>query len=333
MALRLWLPEEPRHREEYRQGGGVWRGRSARALPDDAKRAFGQLYERTDKGRAVSPDAQAWEGWGTALKPAHEPIALARKPFRGTVAGNCLRHGTGALHIDACRVGDELRANPPMGTSTERCMRGGWASTRPAGAATNFQMTAGGPPHVSGRWPANVLTDGSLEVLEAFPPSAREAIRFFYAPKADRAEREFGMDEQEHRSGGALTGRKEGSAGLNSPRAGAGRNGGRANIHPTVKPVDLMAWLCRLTTPAGGTVLEPFLGSGSTGIAAVRHGFRIVGIEQSDEYFEIACRRITAAVAGEDAMPRLEREIARATRALQLTMFDSVTSTDGEKNG
>lgn len=112
-----------------------------------------------------------------------------------------------------------------------------------------------------------------------------------------------------------------------APRTAHDRDRDRLNrnIHPTVKPIDLMAWLCRLTTPAGGTVLEPFLGSGSTGIAAVRHGFRIVGIEQSPEYFEIAHRRIVAAVAADDAMPRLDREITRATRALQLSMFEGTS--------
>lgn len=283
------------------KAGGVWRGRSTRALPDDARRAFGQHYERTDKGRAVTADAQAWDGWGTALKPAHEPIALGRKPFRGTVANNCLVHGTGGLNIDGCRVGDEVlpvaRAGQSQLGTFERTLRPGTGVT----------------PEREGRWPANVLTDGSLEVLEAFPPSARDAIRFFYSPKADRREREFGLDDV--------------TPTQMAPRTAHDRDRDRLNrnIHPTVKPIDLMAWLCRLTTPAGGTVLEPFLGSGSTGIAAVRHGFRIVGIEQSPEYFEIAHRRIVAAVAADDAMPRLDREITRATRALQLSMFEGTS--------
>ncbi|MDX2308098.1 MAG: site-specific DNA-methyltransferase [Hyphomicrobium sp.] len=259
------------------------------------KRAFGQHYERADKGLAISDDARRWEGWGTALKPAHEPIALARKPFRGTVAGNVLVHGTGAINIDACRVGSD----------------GGCAGAG-AGAGAAIVCFGGGlngtfakPVDGLGRWPANVMTDGSIDVLESFPPSARDAIRFFYAPKADRAEREFGL-----RDGGV----------------GALRDGKRstqrvANHHPTVKPVDLMAWLCRLTTATGGVVLDPFAGSGSTGIAAIRHGFRFVGIEQSPEYFEIAVKRITAAAECEDRMPTIERHITRAVRAVQLSMF------------
>lgn len=170
------------------------------------------------------------------------------------------------------------------------------------------------------------MTDGSLEVLEHFPPSARDAIRFFYAPKADKADREFGLDGIPLRSWGSMTNRADGSAGLDSPRSGAGRHGGRANIHPTVKPVDLMAWLCRLVTPPGGIVLDPFMGSGSTGIAAVRHGFRFVGIEQSPEYFDIACRRVSAAVQMEEQMPSLEREITKAVRAQQLALFEGAAA-------
>lgn len=177
-----------------------------------------------------------------------------------------------------------------------------------------------------GRWPANVMHDGSREVLEAFPPSVREALRFFYSPKADRAEREFGMSGAAARSAGACTSREDGSAGLKSPRAGPSRGGGARNHHPTVKPVDLMAWLCRLVTPSGGLVLDPFMGSGSTGIAAVRHGFRFVGVEldaDGDGYFDIACRRITAAVEEDERAPRIERSIERRARAEQIDLFSA----------
>jgi site-specific DNA-methyltransferase (adenine-specific) len=233
------------------------------------------IDKRSDNDCAISDDARAWEGWGTALKPAHEPIAMARKPFKGAVAANCLAHGTGGLNIGATKVGAEF-----LPSRTRRKARIG-----------TFEHENQVTPDRYGRWPANVLTDGSFDVLEALPPSARDAIRFFYCPKVDRNERDFGMD-----------------------------GGTENNSHPTVKPVDLMAWLCRLTTPAGGVVLDPFAGSGSTGIAAVRHGFRFIGIEQGEEYFDIACRRISAAVAAEAAMPRFEREIARA---VQFSMFDS----------
>jgi DNA modification methylase len=242
-------------------------------------------------------------GRGTALKPAHEPIVMARKNLIGTVAANLEAHGTGALNIDASR--------------TE-----------------------------GGRWPANVIHDGSDEVLEAFPdalgqladavtdgrpqgnnvygpmkrrgepsqddpnegvvgfkmrPGARRgdsgsAARFFYCAKASKADREDGCDELPVRSGGELTGRVDGSDGLNSPRAGAGRGGGRRNTHPTVKPTALMRYLVRLVTPPGGVVLDPFMGSGSTGRACALEGFDFVGMELSPEYTQIAAARIQASL-------------------------------------
>jgi DNA modification methylase len=206
-----------------------------------------------DNGPAT-PEAQQWDGWGTALKPALEPITVARKPLQITVAANVLEHGTGAINIDGCRVGDN-----------------------------------------SGRWPANLIHDGSDEVTELFPQNVRGAIpgtqkigdktttnrdnnvsyatcgyqkisgykeevgsaaRFFYCAKASKADREDG------------------------------------NSHPTVKPTDLMRYLCRLVTPPGGIVLDPFMGSGSTGKAAVLEGFRFIGIEREAEYIEIARGRI-----------------------------------------
>lgn len=199
--------------------------------------------------------AKRWSGWGTALKPAHEPIILARKPLAGTVAANVLEHSTGGINVDGCRVG-------------------------------NF---AGGPSsdHV-GRWPANVILDPEAGAL--LGPEAR----FFYCAKASKAEREAGLEGFRKAGAGELTGgRAEGSAGLDNPRAGAGRKSkGRANIHPTVKPISLMRWLVRLVTPPGGTVLDPFAGSGSTGCAAALEGFRFLGIELSDDYAEIARARI-----------------------------------------
>ncbi|MEQ1698019.1 MAG: site-specific DNA-methyltransferase, partial [Hyphomicrobiaceae bacterium] len=290
--------------------GGVHRGKAgAPIMGRDGKFLAG--YARTTKGEAVFDDAKQWEGWGTALKPAHEPIALARKRFTGTVTDNVLAHGTGALNVDACRVAAEKLT--------------GWGGKAAGGNTwdgSNCGLAKNGTATLSeGRWPANVITDGSLEVLEAFPASAREAIRFFYAPKADRAEREFGMDEAIRLTGEEIKGRKAGSAGSQTAASGI-QNTPVANFHPTVKPIDLMAWLCRLVTPPGGTVLEPFMGSGSTGIAAVRHGFRFIGIEKSPEYFDIARRRIQAAVDAEAATPSFELEITRAVRAVQLGLFE-----------
>lgn len=200
----------------------------------------------------ATPEAQQWDGWGTALKPALEPITVARKPFTGTVANNVLTHSTGAINIDGCRIGDE-----------------------------------------NGRWPANLIHDGSDEVTELFPQTGNgnnkgvysyagreyankntsmfngdkpqapsnfndsgSAARFFYCPKANKKDREDG------------------------------------NTHPTVKPTDLMAYLCRLVTPPEGIILDPFMGSGSTGKAAVREGFDFIGIEREEEYVAIASKRL-----------------------------------------
>jgi DNA modification methylase len=208
--------------------------------------------ETGDITRPYSPEAAAWSGWGTALKPAQEPIVLARKPLVGTVAANVLQHGTGGINVDACRIGTKLAA---------------------------------------GRWPANVLFDEDAAAVLGEPS------RFFYVAKASRAEREAGLEAAglPIRSGGELTDREDGSDGLNSPRAGAGRKGGRRNHHPTVKPVALMRYLIRLITPPGGLVLDPFAGSGTTGIAAKLEGFRFVGCEMEPEYVTLARARIEAA--------------------------------------
>lgn len=227
--------------------------------------------------RAYTDEAKRWEGWGTALKPAHEPIALARKPFRGPVAGCVMAHGTGGLNVDGCRIG---------GDGGTRSVGKGAASINAFGNGLNG---TGVEAIDAGRWPANVVTDGSPEVLEIFPAAARDAIRFFYAAKASREDRDYGL----------------------------GSAGAQANVHPTVKPVDLMRWLCRLITQPGGALLDPFTGSGSTGIAAVREGMRFVGIEQSPEYFDIARRRITAAAEATKKAPDLVREIDKAVAKMK----------------
>jgi hypothetical protein len=191
--------------------------------------------------------AKEWDGWGTALKPAHEPIVVARKPFNGTVAANVLEHGTAAINVDGCRVPGE---------------------------------------NDGGRWPANFIHDGSPEVLECLPENAR---RFFYCAKPSKSEKNAGLgDDFEEKQ-------TTGGGGLNSEELG-GKFGSikapQKNSHPTVKPVSLMAYLCRLVTPPGGTVLDPFLGSGTTGVGAIREGFDFIGIEREAEYAAIAEARI-----------------------------------------
>lgn len=254
-------------------------------------------------------EAKKWNGWGTALKPAHEPIVLARKPLIGTVAENVLQHGTGGLNIEACRIGnggDKIEG----GCTGDTPLHDGGITIR----ATVDQSV--------GRWPANVIHDGSEEVLAGFPSTetnagtaqsehraglfgietqagrvlsngnAGSAARFFYCAKASREDREDGCESLLLRSAGEVTDRQDGTDGLNSPRAGAGRTNGSRNHHPTVKPTDLMRYLCRLVTPPNGTVLDPFCGSGSTGRGAVLEGFNFIGIELDAEYCAIAEKRI-----------------------------------------
>ncbi len=248
----------------------------------------------------------AWGG--TALKPAWEPIILARKPLGGTVAANYIEHGTGALNIDGCRIASE-----PIHTTRTTALGvmndDGW-TPKPA----TFEN------HPSGRWPANVCLDeeaarlldeasGTLTSNSGTPfrenGTPRNALgvfagrnapgyygdsggasRFFYTAKASRAERNAGLDGMPERKPHAdePNGRAWDIPGSHSTA--------RANHHPTVKPLDLMQWLCRLVTPKGGLILDPFCGSGSTGRAAIAEGFRFIGIELSEEYATIARARI-----------------------------------------
>jgi site-specific DNA-methyltransferase (adenine-specific) len=210
-------------------------------------------------------DARQWSGWGTALKPAHEPICMARKPLQGTVAANVLRHGTGAINVDGCRVGHRdarpLLRNASMGYG---------------GSNSQGIVEDGG----AGRWPANFIHDGSDEATAGLG----EAARFFYTAKAGREDREEGCDAFDQRPRPTLG---NGIGGQPDQQRANNRN-----IHPTVKPTDLMRHLVRMVTPPGGTVLDPFTGSGSTGRAAMLEGAQFIGCELSPEYAEIARARI-----------------------------------------
>lgn len=267
-------------------------------------------------GKPIVPD-----GLGTALKPAWENITVARKPLSGTVAANVLEHGTGGINVDGCRIGGAYETR-------DRDISGG---------ASMFGTGAGGGAFIptEGRWPANVIHDGSPEVLEAFarygdrpsgasvgdggrifgngggpthdgyPGENGSAARFFFAAKASRAEREFGCEHLPARVTNEAT--PPGSAGANSPRAGAGRLGHVRNVHPTVKPLALMRYLCRLVTPPAGIVIDPFAGSGTTGMAALLEGFRFMGLELDPYHVRIARARINH-VDGHGAPPEDERE-------------------------
>jgi DNA modification methylase len=263
---------------------------------------------------------------GTALKPAHEPIVVARKPLQGTVAANVQQWGTGSLNIDGCRVdGDVPRTTQGQAASAGTIYGADQRTLR------EFE------PHTAGRWPANLIHDGSDEVMEAFAafgekkgfagqrdlkttpsnyfgahksPGVREgfgdtgtAARFFYCAKASKADRDAGLEGMpdatvligaEGHKVNPMTGRPV----VDLPRK---------NVHPTVKPTALMRYLCRLITPPGGVVLDPFMGSGSTGRGALLEGFSFVGIEMSPDYIAIAEKRIADAArsVGPELVPDL----------------------------
>lgn len=221
--------------------------------------------------------ARQWQGWGTALKPALEPITVARKPLVGTVAANVLAHGTGALNIDGCRVGLSEGDDPRLGGN------GSWTTTKKQSGDTVSLPRGTVESSPLGRWPANLIHDGG-EFLG-------EQARFFYCAKASRADRNDGCDHLEQRIVSTWGGDEDDLT--------HGNNSVSQNNHPTVKPTDLMAYLCRLVTPPGGVVLDPFMGSGSTGKAAMREGFRFIGCELSEEYMAIARARIAHALYGD----------------------------------
>jgi DNA modification methylase len=271
------------------------------------------IYQYT---KATTKEAKQWQGWGTALKPAHEPIVLARKPVEGTVANNVLTYGVGGINIDGTRVGTEGGTKLTVENNDKDLFAPGTGKlTRGYGEVVDGL----------GRFPANFIHDGSDEVVKLFPEKAGgghwtktkvtgfgefgggtseylgqgekdgfgSAARFFYCAKANKRDRNEGLDafntKEIHRYGAGI------GEGL-TPNAPALDK----NYHPTVKPTDLMQYLCRLITPPNGTILDPFLGSGSTGKAAMYEGFNFVGIELTDEYLPIAKARIEFALANLD---------------------------------
>jgi len=293
---------------------------------DDAKGcgAYGQGAKQVTidipETAPATEAAQQWDGWGTALKPALEPITLARKPLEGTVAANVLAHGTGALNIDGCRV------------ETDDNLNGGAYSngSKDLGEATSYAtgVNAGVFVQPAGRWPANLIHDGSDEVTGLFPESkttankqsdnrtvlkagdslqmnkagvrtpenshtdSGSAARFFYAAKVSAKERNEDLEhlpDHDWQGDGAAVPERE-----NRPFNPS------KNHHPTVKPIALMRYLCRLITPPGGTVLDPWMGSGSTGKACGAEGFSFIGMEMEKAYFTIAQARVSAAYPNDD---------------------------------
>lgn len=283
-----------------------------------------------------------WQGWGTALKPAWEPICVARKPLIGTVGANVQAHGTGALNIDACRVAtdDALGGGDQRAETTNKTAGWDrpWMQDPVAKAAHAARVNANvEKAEALGRWPANIIHDGSPEVLEKFPDAPGQMADVSLQPGARKTQNVYGAMNRAHEAsadrvytdaGGTNFAMKPGARRLDAGSAArffycaktsrTDRNEGLAsgdepaveteatmrdretadwparngNHHPTVKPTDLMAYLCRLVTPPGGMVLDPFMGSGSTGKAAMREGFRFIGIDMTPEYVDIAKQRI-----------------------------------------
>jgi DNA modification methylase len=332
-------------------GGGITSG--TRGSDDGWRRPWMEDEDAVDRASRMylpaSEQAQAFDGWGTALKPGHEPIVLARKPFTGTVAANVVEHGVGAINVDACRVAfaseeDERESKTknahgdfdsgPRNDGTGRVFG---TDLRTGAERGNYDPT--------GRWPANVILDDEAAVmLDAQSPVTKStgtaggnavgrnspiygnfstgsyrpgapigfgdvggASRFFYVAKADRVERDAGLDAHFPRQPLNWSSGDANPGSFQSP----GTDRTARNHHPTVKPVDLMRWLVRLVTPPGGLVVDPFMGSGTTGVACVLEGFRFVGIELDTDhgYMDIARARIAhardAAAAGTpfDARP------------------------------
>ena len=292
-------------------------GRSRRSEPNGGGSTgfSGELNVSPVITAPATEAAQQWQGWGTALKPALEPITVARKPLgEKTVAANVLVHGTGAINVDGCRI-PGIKPQVTQGINTN---------------ASSFNVAKerriSGEPN-EGRWPSNLIHDGSDEVVGLFPESKStpfvakhtnkielncqmmvsqeyapnggfadtgSAARFFYCAKASKKDRDEGLERFEQKQTAAMQGNLVSGqrvAGDGTPIA----TPVRANTHPTVKPTALMRYLCRLVTPPEGIVLDPFMGSGSTGKAAILEGFQFIGIERDEEYMEIAKARISAA--------------------------------------
>ncbi len=286
--------------------------------------------------KAAGAEREQWQGWGTALKPAWEPIIVARKPLDGTVAANVLAHGTGGINVDACRVEVDAADAKAWSGRAQAPSSVGMKNISSEVYGEGFKRNYAGPER--GRWPANLIHDGSDEVVGLFPkqkspgnykskttsvpgqngtmgkwPTKKErhyghgdsgsAARFFYCAKASKADRDEGCEGlEEHNSQRLRLPAQESIDHDGRPHqtSGAERYRPRRNTHPTVKPTALMRYLCRLVTPPGGLILDPFMGSSSTGKGAGLEGFRFVGIELDPEdkgFLDIARARITHAIA------------------------------------
>jgi site-specific DNA-methyltransferase (adenine-specific) len=300
--------------------------RNRNLAPDFYKTEASAGYANPEKGAQITapatPEAKQWEGWGTALKPAFEPIVVARKPLIGTVAENVLTYGTGGLNIDGSRIGRKEGDNSSAGNRTATF---GTQETQSGGDGS------GGWEQNSGRWPANVILDEyTAELLDeqsgiskspavgsvtktkprhsgsmsgAFNHSedgmsngygdTGGASRFFYVAKASKRDRNEGLEELEAKTSLIYSEKAQGPL----PQQTPSKPSLRQNFHPTVKPTELMRYLIKLVTPPNGVVLDPFTGSGSTGKAAILEGFTFIGCELTEDYIPIIEGRLKHAEA------------------------------------
>ena len=295
-----------------RIGTGQTKKHSNKGMPQAEERtaigagAFGQEVEEE-----ITVGTSEWEGWGTALKPAHEPIVLARKPLsENSIVANVLKHRTGGIHIDACRIEGEKQtrdSNPVMNggkyaqnqNAERKIVKRKSRSDDGVWTNKNSGMKAEGTHYADadpkGRFPANVMHNGLQE----------DWARYYYCPKTSKAEKNRGLEDLPIKKTSSMSGRRDSHdmEGYSIDNDVTGRFvTEKQNVHPTVKPIKLMKYLCRLVTPKGGTVLYPFMDSGSTGIAAKDEGFEFIGIEREKEYFEIAERRVSVASPLEEFM-------------------------------
>ena len=264
------------------KAAGVERERYARpafggTFSDDNGSTYGTAISDTP----ATPEAKQWAGWGTALKPAAEEWWLFRRPLEGTVAANVLKHGTGAINVDGCRIGTDLI----KGSRGEGGKHGRYGLI----GAMDYEHT--------GRFPANFTHDGSDEVVALFPYTTSGSIEPHHKQNSESTKHSY---EGGYKEKSLVSHGDSGSAARFFYCAKASQSdrdsGDVPNTHATVKSQDLMTYLCRLITPPGGTILDPFTGSGSTGKAAILEDFKFIGIEREAEYIEIARARIDAAI-------------------------------------
>jgi len=294
-----WVKSRSAEIKRFKEGEpSIMNQRNRNLAPEFYKTEASAGYNNPDKGAEITApatdEAQQWNGWGTALKPAHEPIIVARKPLEGTVAHNVLTHGTGALNIDGSRTGtsDNLNGGRYSDGKNENdsFVFGKGVNKR---SKNDFEQP-------KGRWPANIILD---EHTAGLLDEQSDASRFFYVAKASKRDRNEGLEGLEAVQTLFAKGTNLSKNGDGTPRNMVAT---ALNFHPTVKPTALMEYLVKLVTPPNGTVLDPFTGSGSTGKAAILNGFDFIGIEMTEDYLPIIKARLKHAEATYGSQIRMD---------------------------